>query len=368
MRICHFTSVHPRYDTRVFSKEIKSLQKKFGEVNFIVADGQGDEVVDGIKIYDVGKPNNRKERMFLTTRKVLKKVKSLNCQVAHFHDPELIFAGLKLESEGIKVIYDVHEDLPAQAKTKIWLPYWSRMLISFLTNFIESYAAPHFTKIITATPHIEKRFSKLNSNCLCINNYPIANELFSEISWTNKENAICFVGAISEERGILDLIEALEYLPGTKLYLGGEFDTEELKMKAKNLKGWAQVIELGRISRSKVAEVFSKSKAGIVNFHPTENHVHAMPNKMFEYMSAGLPVICSYFPLWEELVEKQGLGFVCNPQDPSDIAKSIRKILSNDSLSQAMGQKGRHAVLETYNWDNEEKKLIKCYQRFEKQN
>jgi len=65
-RICHITSVHKRYDTRIFLKECKSLKNNGFNVNLIVADGKGDEIVQGINIFDVGKPPNRFKRMFFT--------------------------------------------------------------------------------------------------------------------------------------------------------------------------------------------------------------------------------------------------------------------------------------------------------------
>jgi hypothetical protein len=73
-KICHLTSVHHRYDARIFLKECKTLSDAGFEINLVVADGKGDEVVDKIKIYDVGKPINRKERMHKTTKKFLKKL------------------------------------------------------------------------------------------------------------------------------------------------------------------------------------------------------------------------------------------------------------------------------------------------------
>ena len=70
-KICHLTSVHPRYDTRIFLKMCSSIAKwKDFEVSLVVADGNGEEVKNGITIYDVGKPNGRVNRIFKTTKKV----------------------------------------------------------------------------------------------------------------------------------------------------------------------------------------------------------------------------------------------------------------------------------------------------------
>jgi glycosyltransferase involved in cell wall biosynthesis len=106
----------------------------------------------------------------------------------------------------------------------------------------------------------------------------------------------------------------------------------------------------------------SHSKAGIVTFHPLPNHIDAQPNKMFEYMSAGLPIITSNFPLWKEIVEGNSCGICVNPLDPEEIGKAIEYIISHSNEAEKMGQNGKKAVLEKYNWQVEEKKLFEVYE------
>jgi hypothetical protein len=109
IHVCHLTSVHPRFDARIFLKECRSLSHKY-RVSLVVADGKGDETKEGVDIYDVGvSAYGRLGRMTLTTRRILKKAKELNAELYHFHDPELIPIGLKLKKWGKKVIFDSHE-------------------------------------------------------------------------------------------------------------------------------------------------------------------------------------------------------------------------------------------------------------------
>ena len=96
-RICHLTSVHGRYDNRIFFKECSSLAKNNWEVHLVVADGKGDEKNNGVHLWDVGKGNSRFERFFKTTNAVYKKALEIDAEVYHFHDPELIPKGLKLK-------------------------------------------------------------------------------------------------------------------------------------------------------------------------------------------------------------------------------------------------------------------------------
>ena len=70
IKVCHLTSVHARFDARIFQKECRSLSNKGYDVSLVVADGKGDAVVDNIKIFDVGIENNRIKRLFNSAKKV----------------------------------------------------------------------------------------------------------------------------------------------------------------------------------------------------------------------------------------------------------------------------------------------------------
>jgi glycosyltransferase involved in cell wall biosynthesis len=100
---------------------------------------------------------------------------------------------------------------------------------------------------------------------------------------------------------------------------------------------------------------------GIVTFLPIPNHVEAQPNKLFEYMSAGLPVIASDFPRWRDFVGDRGR--LVDPQDPQQIAAAMRFYLDHPEEARAAGARGRRAVEQQYNWDVEAEQLLRVYQR-----
>jgi len=361
-KICHLTSAHDRYDDRIFLKECKTLSNAGFDVNLIVANGKGNEVVDKIKIYDVGKPINRKERMLKTTKKIFKKALEMNADIYHFHDPELIPVGLKLKKLGKKIIYDVHEDLPRQLLSK---PYLNKFILKILSLFIEiyeNYSAKRFDFIITATPYIRDRFNKINKNTIDINNYPLLKE-FTNIEHNYKQyNNICYVGGITRVRGIVELIKAIENLDVT-LHLAGEFENEELKKEVENFNGWKKVKYYGFVNREKIKEILSICKIGIVTLFPVKNYLVGLQVKLFEYMSASLPVIASNFPLWKEIVEKNNCGICVDPTNPEEIAKAIEYLITHPAEAKKMGENGKTAVLEKYNWEKESEKLIEIYTR-----
>lgn len=361
--IIHLTSVHPRYDTRIFLKMCSSIakQEEF-QVSLVVADGNGNEVKNGVNIVDVGKLEGRINRIFKTTKRVLQRAIELDGDIYHLHDPELIPIGLKLKKLGKKVIFDSHEDVPKDILDKVYLNKEVAKIISQLYRRFENFTTSKFNAIIGATPTIYQKFIKLNSNTYNINNYPIIGELEKKNSEkVEKSNEIVYVGSIDVVRGIKEIITAMENFKDIKLNLIGEFSEEDVYKYSKKQNGWKNIIYHGLLNREKVADIMSISKVGLVTFHPVANHIEAQPNKMFEYMSAGLPVIASNFPLWREIVEGNKCGICVDPLNPKEIAEAIKYIIDNPKEAKKMGENGKKAVIEKYNWNKEEEKLIKLY-------
>ena len=355
------TSAHAYNDTRIFLKECRALYEAGFDVSLIVQHDK-DEVIDGVQILGLSKPKNRRERMLQTTRQVYKRALECDADIYHFHDPELIPIGLRLKRKGKKVIYDVHEDVPRQILSKQWIPVPVRKTISWTVERIENYAAKRFDYIVTATPFIRDRYLRINKNSIDINNFPLLSELhIPNTGWSSKEKLICYVGGIGKIRGIHEMVQAIG-LTQYSMLLAGNFVSSAEKDIAVNLKGWSQVVELGHINRTEVKEVLSRSMAGLVLFHPEPNHINAQPNKMFEYMSAGIPVIASNFPLWKEIIEGNTCGICVDPLNVNEIANAINWIIDNPEQAKQMGENGRRAVIEKYNWEHEAQKLLKLYE------
>ena len=359
-KIAHLTSVHARHDIRILLKECSSLAKAGYDVSLVVADGKGDEVKNSVSIYDVGLTESRFSRILNTTKNVYKKAIELNADVYHFHDPEMIPTGLKLKRAGKKVIFDSHEDFASDLLTKNYIPMFLRHIMSATFKIYDSWACKKFDTIVTATPAISKLYSDRGCKTVIINNFPIIDEL--SVPKVEREKITCFVGAQTPIRGLIELVNAIEKVDG-KLYLAGPISSNEFKDQLKSLPGWEKVVDLGILSRNEVADVLAKSSVGLVTYLPAPNHIDAQPNKLFEYMSVGLPVIASNFPLWKEIVEDNDCGLCVDPKSPEEIANAIEFFFNNPDKIEQMGQNGIKAVNDTYNWLVEEKKLIELYDR-----
>lgn len=360
--VCHLTSVHKSNDVRIFLKECTSLAKKY-ETTLIAVNGV-EGTYNNVNVINVPvKISNRLERFTKAVDAVYKKALELNCDLYHLHDPELLRIAIKLKRKGKRVIYDAHEDLPEQLLSKPYLNKSVAKVISFGLRYYENDIASKLDAVVTATPFIRQRFAKINKHTIDINNYPLFKELDqSEVSET-KENKVCYIGGVTKIRGLAEIVDALELSGGVRLDLAGEFSNRDFEQSIKSKKGWTQVNELGFINREKSLEVKKKSLAGLVTFLPVANHINAQPNKIFEYMASGLPVIGSNFPLWKTIIEDNQVGICVDPTDPKEIADAIVYILEHPDVAKKMGDRGKELVLEKYNWNIEEQKLFHLYDR-----
>lgn len=363
MKVAHLTSVHFRYDTRIFLKECRSLVSFGHSVHLIVADGKGDEVKDGINIHDVGLLSGRLNRMLKTTHKVYLFALTLDADVYHLHDPELLPVGLRLKRKGKTVIFDAHEDLPKQLMGKSYLNLISKLILSKSFGLFERLVCGRFDAIVAATPSIGEKFKKINKITVTVNNFPMLGELSGgEINWAKKKNEVSYIGGITSIRGIAQVVDAMAQVESDVcLQLGGRFAEKDVEAAVKQGKGWVRVEPLGFIGRKEVRDALERSVAGLVTFLPSPNHIDAQPNKMFEYMSAGIPVIASDFPLWREIIEGNQCGLCVDPLNSNEIARAIDFLVCNPIQAEIMGQNGQRAVQERYNWSIEEKVLASLY-------
>ncbi len=364
--ILHLTTVHSPFDVRIFHKEAKTLVRAGLEVA-IIAQHDENETVDGIRIFALPRIGNRTRRILILTLRAFWLALRQRANIYHLHDPELLPVGMLLKLiKGTKVIYDVHEDYSKQMLSK---PYFGKSIgkgIGLLVKIVESFSSKSFDAIITATDEILRNFSH-HKRALSVRNFPIVSNFSTKREKEDSEKellSLIYIGGLERIRGLTQMIKALEHFDSDaqlKLTLCGDFYPPGYEHKLRSLKGFKSVEYLGWVKADKIPSLLEKHDVGIVCFLPEPNHINSMPNKIFEYMAAGLPIIASSFPLWKTIVEGNGCGICVDPLNPEEIAEAIKHLMEHPGLREEMGERGRRAVTEKYNWEKEGKKLLDLY-------
>ena len=361
-RICHLSSVHQPNDIRIFRKQCRSLAAHGYEVHFVVP-GARDETIDGVHRWGVERRAGRLRRMTQTVFDVYRRAAALRADLYHFHDPELLPVGYALKLRGARVVFDSHEDLPRQILSKPWIHPALRHPVAWGSEAVENVGLRFLDAVIGATPHIAKRFADLGLDAVAVNNYPMLGELdVLEVDWSTKKRQLCYVGGLSVIRSAREMVLAAgrAQIP---LQIAGPFSPASLREELLELPEAEHINCLGLLDRPAVAELLSTSLAGFVVFSEQPNHVTAQPNKLFEYLAGGIPVIASHFPLWRELVEGEDVGLCVDPADPAAIAEAMTTLATDRQRAEAMGRRGQALVRERCNWQAEEKTLITLYER-----
>ena len=374
MKICQVTSVHDWKDDRIFERACIGLAEKGYDTHLIAAKDLGfytlseeekkevnspsaTATVSGVKIHWL-KQRSGVKKWYYSSKEAYQKVLDLKPDIVHFHDPQLLpwMVKLKKKAPGIVVIYDIHENY-VQFFIRRNLPQW-------LQNWFRKYEQRCVSKFdgFTAITHsLADIFRPYNKNNIIIPNVPFLSRLLSlNINQPKDKNPVFFTSGIqSDERNCRQLVMAMpdvisEY-PNAILRMAGRFSPEtfesellELARKVgveKNVELQQQIPWLDNFNRA------VKSYAGLVTYKITENNKIGTPNRMFETMVCGLPVIATDLPELRKIVTENKCGLVVDSDNPKEIAKAINYLISHPEEAAAMGKRGREAVIEKYNYE-----------------
>lgn len=358
-KIVHLTSVATPLHVRIFAKQCRSLAASGNEVVLLCAKPtEGD--FDGVKIRSVGVPSGRIHRMTVIVARMLRMALKEKADLYVTHDPELTPVAWALSALGKSVVCDMHENSPKQVLHKAYLPSYLRKAISGALALTQRALLPRLP-VVFAESSYAKHYRYVQQSETVLNMPPLGTvvERFDQPT-------LGYIGGVSELRGACTTLEALRLLAERdcrpQFQCLGPIDSDcerELHQQAEHLPG--QVRLPGYVPSDEGWQIIARCHVGIAVLKNIPNYYESFPGKMFEYMSFGVPVIVSDFPLYREIVDRVGCGRCVDPDSPQQIADAIHWMMQHPAEAQAMGQRGREAVQERYNWQVEYAKLLDFY-------
>lgn len=366
-KVCHITSAHSRYDGRILERECASLANHGFQVALLVNDDKQDELWNGISIHSTKKNISNRLARLVSLSAIYEKALEIDAKLYHLHDPELLLLGHKLKKAGKNVIFDSHEFYSEQIKSREYLPRFLRGIIAKYYYKYETRVCKELDGVICIEPTLikdGKEFKQFEGRCkrvAYVGNYPRYMSVGRPS--VSKEFAVCYAGGLSYERGISHLIEAC-YLANCKLILAGPFSPQKYSDELKKKKSYSCVDYRGVCTREEVYQIYAEAGIGAVTYLDQGQHFmsNSFATKVYEYFQLRMPVIISNYPYAIQMNEQYHYGITVAPDDPKAIADAIIYLKEHNDEARAMGENGYKLYKEQFNWEQEERQLLKLYE------
>jgi len=405
MKICMVLEGHFPPDIRV-EKEAKALISSGHEIYVLSMGRRGmleNENIEGVNVIRIFPrkdfPNKILEYSWFSLffekpfwREHLQKiVRRYKIEVIHVHDLPLVKTAISVAKRfGIPVVADLHENYPEGVRawregrkslkdkifnvlTPVWR--WKRLERSILHHVDEiitvvDEAKEHYVNDCGISP--EKVTVVMNAEDLEeFNRLGIDRSIVEKYA---NSFVISYVGGFGPHRGIDVAIKSmprvLREIPHAKLLLVGGKSPPEYEMYLKklcvDLKVKSNVEFTGWVDFSLVPSYIAASDVCLIPHYSSGHTNTTIPHKLFQYMAMRKPVIVTDCKPLKRIVEECNCGIVVPSGDFSKMAEAVIELYKNEDYARKLGENGRRAVEEKYNWKNEAKKLLKIYEKYDK--
>ncbi len=307
------------------------------------------------------------------TEAVLDATRGVSPTFVYAADLNCLRAGFRVSRRaGVPFLYDSHEYFLSRAEHE-WMHWTRRNVDRWLCRRLEH---GHFGEIETTVGVSESIVNAFRDRVpggsyLCVRNLPInesgpppierSSIIIDQLGLDPSTKIALYIGFVTGGRGITELIESAQYLPDGVVIalLGGGRQLEEQQARARSLGVEHKVHFLGHVPQSEVLTYAAGADCGVSLIQPTcLSYEWSLPNKIFQYIHAGLPVLCSDFPDMGDVVRRWDVGATVDPSDPSKIAAAIEALVSDPASLARMRANCRAAVEEELNWDRERQKIL----------
>ncbi|TQV83006.1 glycosyltransferase family 4 protein [Aliikangiella coralliicola] len=367
--VCHVISGYFRNDARVFKRQCLSLKEAGYEVSILTNDGEPNEVLEGINIYACEQVWPRWKTLLFALYQFKKQALQIDADIYQLHSPELLPLGVMLKKMGKTVIYDAHEDMPAHILEKEWLPQVSRKFISVVVAKYMNRVYRKIDEIVSPHSHVVQKINEEIGKGVLVANFPLIKALDPEVieNVANRDLILCYSGTVYAYSNQEATIEAISSIDNAVYEVAGYMD-EQHQQDLLAMPGSEKSKFHGRIDQVALRELYLRSLIGVVIYDYKLNLGHNLgsygTNKIFEYMEAGLPIICTDYILWKEIIDEYKCGIYVKPGDVAAIASAINTINGDRELARTMGINARKAAEEKFNWVTEKKKYITVFNKY----
>lgn len=255
------------------------------------------------------------------------------------------------------LIYDSHEyftEVPELINRPKVKKFWS---------WVEKKAIKYVDSAYTVCDSIAQAYQdKYSVKFEVIRNLPLKTEKVTKTKTDDAHKIVLYQGAINIGRGLKQAILATKYIENTKLLIAGDGDIyNDLKnfVNKENLS--EKVIFLGKLPIDKLKEITPTADLGLsIEEDMGLNYQFALPNKLFDYIQAQVPVLVSNLPEMKNIVNKYQIGRVCDSLEPENLANCIKNALSDDKQRLIWKENLKKAATEL-TWESEEQKLLAIF-------
>ncbi len=257
--------------------------------------------------------------------------------------------------KGLKLVYDSHEYFTEVPELV------NRPKVQKIWQTIERWIFPKLKNIVTVSPQIANEYkAKYGINITVIRNLPIKLKEYYEVKDIKIQNSklIIYQGWVNINRGLEPLIEAMQDIENAHLYIIGDGDIfDKIVQQILDLNLQDKITLLGKIPFEFLPHYTHQADLGVsLEENVGLNYKYALPNKLFDYINAGVPVLTSNLPEMEAIVTKYHVGETISTITPSAIAEKINQLL-NDTEELARYSTNCIKAKEELCWENEEQKL-----------
>jgi glycosyltransferase involved in cell wall biosynthesis len=339
-RLLVVSTVHPADDPRIKRKLIGTLQDEWN----VVFAGKGRGPVDrtGITWRELG--GGRLRRWLGAGFLLLGR----SYDVASLHDPELLPLGLLAAWRGRRVVFDVHENVPGQLRTKDWLPSFLRRPLAGLAGWL-LHVAERRMEITLAESGYAGLFRQTHP---VFPNYLIG--IPPSPREPDPETGVVYLGDVTEPRGLVEAVDAVGRAGVARCTVMGRCAPEFRKRLLQIAAGHGLDLRFhGFVTPDRALEIAAGATLGLSPLLDTPNYRWSLPTKVLEYLAVGVPTLASDLPGTRSTVGDKP-GVVLLP--PGDVAAWADAIASAaiDPVLRASARRGVAAILEDYVWPAEE--------------